>query len=66
MTEIKPSPRYAGKRVNLTVPLELYAEIERLAKKDMRPVSQMVVKLAEEAMAVRNEKSPSSLKGKEI
>jgi hypothetical protein len=51
-----PTPRYRGKRINLTVPLELYEKIEVLAKSETRPVSQMFLRLVQEGYEAREDK----------
>jgi hypothetical protein len=48
-------PKYKGKRVNVTFPVEVYEQITELASDEIRTVSQMVVVLCREAMLTRGE-----------
>lgn len=51
-----PTPRYKGKRINLTVPLDLYEKVEKLAEEETRPVAQMFLRLAQEGFEARKGK----------
>ncbi|MGJ5676747.1 MAG: ribbon-helix-helix domain-containing protein [Nostochopsis sp.] len=52
-------PKYRGKRSNVTFPTDVYEKIADLANQETRTVSQMVVVLCQEALAAREQKSPS-------
>jgi predicted DNA-binding ribbon-helix-helix protein len=49
-----PRNIYKGKRSNVTFPVALYEQIEKLAEKETISFSQMIVRLSIEAMAARN------------
>ncbi|MBD2255332.1 ribbon-helix-helix domain-containing protein [Nostoc parmelioides] len=49
-------PKYKGKRVNVTFPVEVYEQVAGLASDETRTVSQMVVVLCQEAIAAREKK----------
>jgi hypothetical protein len=49
-------PKYKGKRVNVTFPIEVYEQVAALGSDETRTVSQIVVVLCQEAMGAREEK----------
>jgi hypothetical protein len=49
--------RYKGRKISIVFPQEIYDVIEKLAESDRRTLSGMVVKLCEEALDTRNQKT---------
>ncbi len=54
------SRKYRGKRYSIVLRKPISEAVEALAVKEDRPISQMITRLVEEAIAMRNAKNTES------